>query len=165
MKKLFKLGLGLFFAAALVACGGEKEDIIADPVDQTDTSITAVYQLDQPGVSMTMTIVGQDDKVIKQITSSTIEYAAIGAETAEEAKQIIATLTNSTNYASIKGVDYDMQYGETSAKESITVDMLKADLKELAALPGSAFDGDPTNGISFKATGMLLENSGFKKVD
>lgn len=152
MKKLFKLGLGLFFAAALVACSNEKEE-------------TAVYQLEQPGVSMTMTIVGQDDKVIKQITSSTIEYSAIGVETAEEAKQILATLTNNTDYASIKGVDYDMQYGENSAKESITVDMLKADLKELAALPGSAFDGDPTNGISFKATGTLLESSGFKKVD
>lgn len=152
MKKLVKLSLGIFFAVALAAC--------TDKVQQD----TAVYELDQPGVKIQMTLIGENDKVIKQITNSTIEYSAIDAENAEQAKRILDEITKNTDYSAIKGITYSMEYGPTSAQESIEVDLTKADLKQLAELPGSAFKGDPEQGISFSATGTLLESSGFNKL-
>ncbi|HIW07246.1 MAG TPA: DUF1307 domain-containing protein [Candidatus Ignatzschineria merdigallinarum] len=159
MNKIIKLGLGLFLAAAVAACGDDKA---AAPVVVEQE--VATYELNQPGVSIQMTLYGEDDKVVKQTTNSTIEYSAIGATDADQAKAILAEITNNTDYAALEGVTYSMVYGDTSAKESIEVDLSKADLKKLAELPGSAFDGDPSQGISFKATGTLLEQSGFSKV-
>lgn len=150
MKKIVKIGLGLFFAVALAACGDKTE--------------TAVYELEQPGVTIKMTIVGENDKVTKQITNSTIEYSAIGAENADQAKAILDEITNNTDYGAIPGITYNMTYGPESAQESIEVDLTKADLKKLAELPGSAFEGNPEQGISFSATGTLLESSGFTKL-
>lgn len=159
MNKIIKLGLGIFLAAAVAACGND--DKATPAAVQQDV---ATYELNQPGVSISMTLYGENDKVVKQTTNSTIEYSAIGATDAEQAKKILAEITNNTDYAALEGVTYSMEYGETSAKESIEVDLTKADLKKLAELPGSAFDGDPSQGISFKATGTLLEQSGFSKV-
>ena len=160
MNKIVKFGLGLFFAVAVAACGDDKAS--APTAVQQDV---ATYELNQPGVSIQMTLYGENDKVVKQTTNSTIEYSAIGAEDAEQAKKILAEITNNTDYGALEGVTYSMVYGDTSAKESIEVDLSKADLKKLAELPGSAFDGDPSQGISFNATGMLLEQSGFSKVE
>src|SRR5699024_4155566 len=159
MNKIIKLGLGLFLAAAVAACGDDKA---AAPVVVEQE--VATYELNQPGVSIQMTLYGEDDKVVKQTTNSTIEYSAIGATDADQAKAILAEITNNTDYAALEGVTYSMVYGDTSAKESIEVDLSIADLKKVAELPGSAFDGDPSQGISFKATGTLLEQSGFSKV-
>lgn len=150
MKKLVKLGLGLLFAVTLAAC--------------TDKTETATYELEQPGVTIKMTLEGKDDKIIKQTTDSVIEYSAIGAQDATQAKTILDEITNNTDYGAIQGITYSMEYGPTSAQESIVVDLTKADLKQLAELPGSAFQGDPAEGISFSATGTLLESSGFTKV-
>ncbi|UNM96142.1 DUF1307 domain-containing protein [Ignatzschineria rhizosphaerae] len=157
MNKIVKFGLGLFFAVAVAACGDDKTSVA---VEQD----VATYELNQPGVSIEMTLYGENDKVVKQTTNSTIEYSAIGAADAEQAKKILGELTNNTDYGALEGVTYSMEYGDTSAQESIIVDLTKADLKKLAELPGSAFDGDPSQGISFKATGTLLEQSGFTKV-
>ena len=150
MKKLVKLGLGLLFAVTLAAC--------------TDKTETPTYELEQPGVTIKMTLEGKDDKIIKQTTDSVIEYSAIGAQDATQAKTILDEITNNTDYGAIQGITYSMEYGPTSAQESIVVDLTKADLKQLAELPGSAFQGDPAEGISFSATGTLLESSGFTKV-
>ncbi len=169
MNKFYKVALGVALATLLVACNDNKTDADASKtaanteVNATQNQEVAVYEVEQPGVKIKMTIVGEGDKVIKQITNSTIEYSAIGAANAEEAKKILTELTNNTDYSSIKGISYEMKYGPTSAEENITVDLSKADLSELAALPGSAINGDPNQGVSFKATGELLENSGFKK--
>lgn len=157
MNKIVKLGLGLFFAVAVAACGDDKKTAPEQEV--------ATYELNQPGISIQMTLYGENDKVVRQTTNSTIEYSAIGAENAEQAKATLTELTNDTDYAAIQGVTYSMQYGDTSAQESIDIDLTKADLQQLADLPGSSFDGDLSEGISFKATGQLLEESGFSKVE
>ena len=154
MKKLIKLGVGLILAVALTACMDKAES----------NNDIATYELKQPGVTIKMTLEGKDDKIIKQTTDSVIEYSAIGAQDATQAKTILDEITNNTNYGAIQGITYSMEYGPTSAQESIVVDLTKADLKQLAELPGSAFQGDPAEGISFSATGTLLESSGFTKV-
>lgn len=150
MKKIAKITAGLILTMALVACGDSKQDVVT-------------YDLEQPGVSIQMTLYGENDKIVKQITNSTIEYSAIGAENAEQAKEILSLATNNTDYSALQGVTYSMNYGDQSATEKIEIDLTKADLKELSALPGSAFEGNPENGISMKATELLLEQSGFSK--
>ncbi|MHC5225240.1 YehR family lipoprotein [Ignatzschineria sp. LJL83] len=152
MNKIAKITAGLFLTMALVACGDSKQDVVT-------------YGIEQPGVSVQMTLYGENDKIVKQVTKSTIEYSAIGAENKEQAKEILSIATNNVDYSALKGVTYSMNYGDSSATENIDIDLTKADLKELSALPGSAFEGNPENGISMKATEMLLEQSGFSKVE
>ena len=150
MKKITKIAAGLLLTMALVACGDSKQDVVT-------------YDLQQPGVSIKMTLYGEDDKIVKQVTKSTIEYSATGAENAEQAQEILSIATNNMDYSALQGVTYSMNYGDQSAVENIEIDLTKADLKELSELPGSAFEGNPENGISMKATEMLLEQSGFSK--
>lgn len=173
MKKLYKLGLGVIFASLLVACSddakapaqtetGNTTTEAATPVAQDE--VTSTYELEQPGVTIRITLVGKDDKITRQETDSFIAYDAIGASNAEEAEQILSAVTNNIDYAAIKGITYNMTYGDKDAHETIIIDLTKADLAELAELPGSAFNGDPNEGVSYSATGQLLETAGFKKV-
>ena len=167
---MIKVGLGLLFVTVLAACNDKAETAVEAEASANEAAVvntvteTAVYELEQPGLTIKMTIFGENDKVTKQITNSTIEYSAIGASDAEQAKTILDEVTNNTDYGAIQGITYKMEYGPTSAQESIEVDLTKADLKQLSELPGSAFEGNPEQGISFSATGTLLESSGFTKL-
>ncbi|GGZ92614.1 hypothetical protein DC083_02650 [Ignatzschineria ureiclastica] len=173
MKKLYKLGLGVIFASLLVACSDDAKAPAQNGTNNTTTEattpvaqdeVTSTYELEQPGVTIRITLVGKDDKITRQETDSIIAYDAIGATNAEEAEQILSAVTNNIDYAAIKGITYDMTYGDKEAHETIIIDLTKADLAELAELPGSAFNGDPNEGVSYSATGQLLETAGFKKV-
>ncbi len=155
MRKLLKIGAALLLVATIAACT-EKE---TPPIEQE----ISVYQLDQPGISIKMTLVGENDQLVGQSTESIIEYELIGAKNAAEAKAILDELTGYVDYSDVKGITYEMSYGEKSADEKIAVDLKVADLVELANLPGTAFEGDPTMAISYSATGDMLESSGFTK--
>lgn len=173
MKKLYKLGLGVIFASLLVACSDDAKAPAQNETNNTTTEtttpiaqdeVTSIYELEQPGVTIRITLVGKDDKITRQETDSIIAYDAIGASNAKEAEQILSAVTNNIDYAAIKGITYNMTYGDKDAHETIIIDLAKADLAELAELPGSAFNGDPNEGVSYSATGQLLETAGFKKV-
>ena len=173
MKKLYKLGLGVIFASLLVACSDDAKSPAQNEINSTTTQaatpvaqdeVTSTYELEQPGVTIRITLVGKDDKITRQETDSIIAYDAIGASNAKEAEQILSAVTNNIDYAAIKGITYNMTYGDKDAHETIIIDLTKADLAELAELPGSAFNGDPNEGVSYSATGQLLETAGFKKV-
>ncbi len=175
MKKLYKLGLGVIFASLLVACSDDTKTTENNVANTDNTSVeapktaeqaevTSIYELTQPGVTVRITLVSKDDKILRQETDSIISYETIGATNAEEAKQILAAITNNTDYAAIKGITYDMTFDDKTAHETIIVDLTKADLSQLAELPGSTFNGDPEQGVSYSATGQLLEQAGFNKV-
>lgn len=155
MKNLLKIGAALLLAVTLAACT-EKE---STPIEQE----VAVYELNQPGITIEMTLVGENDQLVEQSTESIIEYQLIGAKNAAEAKMILDELTGYVDYSNVKGITYEITYGEKSANEKIAVDLKRADLVELANLPGTAFEGDPTMAISYSATGDMLESSGFIK--
>lgn len=175
MKKLYKLGLGIIFASLLVACSDDAKETPKNETTNTTPTVetakavpqdevTSIYELEQPGVTVRITLVGKDDKITRQETDSIISYETIGATNAEEAKQILAAITDNTDYAAIKGITYDMTFDDKTAHETIIVDLTKADLSQLAELPGSTFNGDPEQGVSYSATGQLLEQAGFNKV-
>ncbi|WP_026878769.1 DUF1307 domain-containing protein [Ignatzschineria larvae DSM 13226] len=175
MKKLYKLGLGIIFASLLVACSDDAKETTQNETTNTTPAVetakavpqeevTSTYELEQPGVTVRITLVGKDDKITRQETDSIIAYDAIGASNAAEAEKILSEVTNNIDYAAIKGITYNMTYGDKDAHETIIIDLTKADLAELAELPGSAFNGDPNEGVSYSATGQLLETAGFKKV-
>lgn len=155
MRRLLKIGAALLLVATIAACT-EKE---ATHIEQE----VSVYELNQPGISIKMTLVGENDQLVGQSTESIIDYDLIEAKNAAEAKAILDELTGYVDYSDVKGITYEMIYGEKSANEKIAVDLKVADLVELANLPGTAFEADPTMAISYSATGDMLESSGFTK--
>lgn len=125
---------------------------------------TSIYELQQSGVTVRITLVSKGDKILLQESDSIIPYATIGATNAAEAEQILSAITNNIDYSAIKGITYNMTYNDKEAHETITIDLTKADFDQLANLPGSDFNNDPEEGVSYSETTRLLENTGFKKV-
>ncbi|MDU5817743.1 MAG: DUF1307 domain-containing protein, partial [Staphylococcus sp.] len=59
-----------------------------------------------------------------------------------------------------------VSFDKNGIKENIEIDYDKADLKELASLPGMMISNEKNaKKISMKASGEALEKSGFKKVE
>ena len=151
MKKnhLLKLSLTILtvcFAFLLVACGQKEEVTYYQRIDQSN-------QFD-----MRLTYYHKGDVVTKQTTENFISYKSLGIDESQEeqknaAKAKIEEL--SKQYQTVKGI-----------KENIEIDYDKADLKELASLPGMMISNEKNaKKISMKASGEALEKSGFKKVE
>ena len=151
MKKnhLLKLSLTILtvcFAFLLVACGQKEEVTYYQRIDQSN-------QCD-----MRLTYYHKGDVVTKQTTENFISYKSLGIDESQEeqknaAKAKIEEL--SKQYQTVKGI-----------KENIEIDYDKADLKELASLPGMMISNEKNaKKISMKASGEALEKSGFKKVE
>ncbi len=189
MKKLYKFGLGIIFASLLVACSDDAKEsakdetsnkaVVETTTTETETKAetatetpavseqneeTSIYELQQSGVTVRITLVSKGDKILLQESDSIIPYATIGATNAAEAEQILSAITNNIDYSAIKGITYNMTYNDKEAHETITIDLTKADFDQLANLPGSDFNNDPEEGVSYSETTRLLENTGFKKV-
>ena len=71
-----------------------------------------------------------------------------------------------TYYQTVKGIKEKVSFDKNGIKENIEIDYDKADLKELASLPGMMISNEKNaKKISMKASGEALEKSGFKKVE
>ena len=162
MKKnhLLKLSLTILtvcFAFLLVACG-KKEDV------------TYYQRIDQSNqFDMRLTYYHKGDVVTKQTTENFISYKSLGIDESQEeqknaAKAKIEEL--SKQYQTVKGIKEKVSFDKNGIKENIEIDYDKADLKELASLPGMMISNEKNaKKISMKASGEALEKSGFKKVE
>lgn len=151
MKKVLRClvlaGLGI----ALTACGsGSKTE-------------TATYKMENNGMTATITLEHEDDKVMKQTSVSELVYEEAG--TTKDQFQITADAM-SNQFEDIKGVEYSMDIGDDKATEKISVDYSKADVEEIAGLTGSVFEStDDASSVSFEKTVKILEKQGYKKSD
>jgi uncharacterized lipoprotein lin0239 len=162
MKKnhLLKLSLTILtvcFAFLLVACGQKEEVTYYQRIDQSN-------QFD-----MRLTYYHKGDIVTKQTTENFISYKSLGIDESQEeqknaAKAKIEEL--SKQYQTVKGIKEKVSFDKNGIKENIEIDYDKADLKELASLPGMMISNEKNaKKISMKASGEALEKSGFKKVE
>lgn len=153
-KKITALA-ALPFAAALTlsACSGEEE---------TETSFTT----SQNGVEMTLTYTAVGDEVIKQTTSNVIEYEAAGIGSKEEAQELLDPLVEEG--ADVEGYEQNIEYGDSSATEEVSIDYEVADMNELSEVPGfeaTANMNDEGAFISLEESREMLENQGFTEVE
>ena len=149
--------LTVCFAFLLVACGQKEEVTYYQRIDQSN-------QFD-----MRLTYYHKGDIVTKQTTENFISYKSLGIDESQEeqknaAKAKIEEL--SKQYQTVKGIKEKVSFDKNGIKENIEIDYDKADLKELASLPGMMISNEKNaKKISMKASGEALEKSGFKKAE
>ena len=86
----------------------------------------------------------------------------LGVANKEEAMQRLGPI--SEKYKEIKGVEESLDYGDTSATETLTVDYSKVDRDALQKIQGAEFTGDVKEGVSMSKSEALLKSRGFKEV-
>ena len=162
MKKhhLIKLSLALLtvcFTFLLVACGQKEGVTYYQKIDQSK-------QFD-----IRLTYYHKGDKVTKQTTENFISYQSLGIDETQEEKKNDAKAkieALSKQYQTVKGVKESVSFDEKGIKENIEIDYEKADLEELASLPGIMISNEKNaKRISMKVSGEMLEKSGFTKVE
>lgn len=145
----FSALLLLAMLAACTAGGGE-----------TQTS----YSLSQNRTESTVTFYATGDKVTKQSVENTIDYEDSGLTDKETAESTLGPLVG--QFQGIEGVEHSIEYGDTSAVETMTVDYSVANLQEVSELLGSSYsDTDNASAVSLKKSIELLEKSGYTKVE
>lgn len=70
-------------------------------------------------------------------------------------------------FQGIKGVEHEIEYGEESATEQLSVDYGTASLSEVARLTGSTFDAEAEDGgkVGLEQSRKTLEDAGFEEVE
>ena len=105
LKKLGALVFTAFVVVALSGCGDKEESKTFTWSDgKTDLSLTYYYK---------------NDVVLRQTAKNTLHYAGLGVANKEEAMQRLGPI--SEKYKEIKGVEESLDYGDTSATETLTV--------------------------------------------
>jgi uncharacterized lipoprotein YehR (DUF1307 family) len=148
VEKLFSLFLIILISASLTGCSSSTK--------------TKTFTLEKNGVKLKLVYVYKDDKVIKQTANNTIPYAALKVTTKEEAKTLLDPI--SEQYQGKNGVVETLKYGSDGVVETLSIDYTKADLNELANIPGMIIDEQALkNGaISMEASQKLLLKKGFE---
>lgn len=122
------------------------------------------YNIDQGAANITVTFYAKGDKVMRQTTHSTLNYAKMGYPDKESAKAALDPIV--AEFQGVKGLTHSMQYKETEAIEDLEVDYSKADIAQVSKLTGSEFSGGSAQkGVSLKKTIEGLEAAGFTKVE
>nr|WP_318381016.1 YehR family lipoprotein [uncultured Enterobacter sp.] len=151
MNSLKKVGALLFTALLVVVlsgCGDKEESKTFEWSDgKTDLSLTYYYK---------------NDVVLRQTAKNTLHYAGLGVANKEQAMQRLGPI--SEKYKAIKGVEESLDYQDTYATETLTVDYTKVDRDALQKIQGAEFTGDMKDGVSMSKSEALLLSRGFKQV-
>jgi uncharacterized lipoprotein YehR (DUF1307 family) len=116
--------------------------------------------MDQNGVSMELVFTYEGDKVKTQTANNVMPYSAIGVTTKEEAQTVLDPIAE--QYQQVKGLDYSLDYTDSEATESLTINYDELDYDSAKQLPGVSFEGNTENGISMERTEEMLLDQGYK---
>ena len=116
--------------------------------------------MDQNGVSMELVFTYEGDKVKTQTANNVMPYSAIGVTTKEEAQTVLDPIAK--KYQQVKGLDYSLDYTDSEATESLTINYDEFDYDSAKQLPGVSFEGNTENGISMERTEEMLLDQGYK---
>lgn len=144
-KTTFSLTFLLLIVTVLTACG--------------DSIKSKTFEIEQMGITSSITLEYQGDKVLKQITNSTLPYKTLNL-TKEQAEQFVGTM--SQIYDEIPAITHSVDFVGDTLYEQVIVDyeqMPKEDLKKLAGLSG----GTLSDSLSMKETEKLFTKAGFKE--
>ena len=144
MKRILK-AISILLLAFLVGCSGTKEE-------------TKVFTKQEKGVKMELTFYYKGDKVVKQTSKNTIVYADLGLGK-EQVKKAIEPVMK--KYQGIEGLEDKVDFQETQALETLTIDYSKAKLSQLKGIPGITVNAEDGQDVSMKKSEELLKNQGF----
>ena len=144
MKRILK-AISILLLAFLVGCSGTKEE-------------TKVFTKKQSGVTMELTYYYKGDKVVKQTSKNTIVYADLGLDK-ERVKKTIEPVMK--KYQGIEGLEDKVDFQETQALETLTIDYSKAKLSQLKGIPGITVNAEDGQDVSMKKSEELLKQQGF----
>lgn len=152
-RKMKKINTLLFIMVGLclglVGCGESKD-------------AQEVWEMDQAGQKMTMTLQVEGDKVTKQETASTLKYADIGIDQETAKAQFDAV---ADGFKDVEGLDYTVEYNDDDLTQTVIVDFSKIDTSALADLPGfGTGEQIKDGGVSLEEAQKSLEAMGAKKV-
>ena len=150
LKKIVK-SLALFTTLVLLVTGCGSKPIV-------ETSLTT----NQGGIDQVITFFSQGDKVVRQTTTNTVSYTALGVSTEEEARALLDPIGE--DFQGINGLTHSFTYSDEQAVEYLEIDNSIADLSEISKLTGSQFSGNTDKGISLAKSIEMLEKQGFTKV-
>lgn len=86
---------------------------------------TATFEIEQGGVTIQMVYSYMGDLVLKQTTTSTGNYAAMGIDSKEQAQEALKSVVE--QYSNVKGVTHTIDYQEDQLIEHTEVDYSKVD--------------------------------------
>ncbi|MCI5699441.1 MAG: DUF1307 domain-containing protein [Lachnospiraceae bacterium] len=145
MKRMLCLILAALMLVSMAGCGAKEQ------------STTLV--LEQPGVTMEYKLDAKGDVVEIITQSSTIDCSMYGEDELQAIEDMISQVE--PIYAGIDGVTYEVERGESTIIEVITIDASKSDtLKKLSESGMLPIDGDASK-ISLKLTVESLESQGW----
>lgn len=121
---------------------------------------TKTFTMDQNGVSMELVFTYEGDKVKTQTANNVMPYSAIGVTTKEEAQTVLDPIAK--KYQQVKGLDYSLDYTDSEATESLTINYDELDYDSAKQLPGVSFEGNTENGISMERKEEMLLDQGYK---
>ncbi len=155
IKKALLGVLAVFATVLLVACHASKNN----------ASQTADFQKLTAGKSdYRIHLVYQDDKVSKIVSTSTVLYSTIHADSADVAKQEMEQ-KGASKYDGIKGVEHKIDYQDDRLVEKVSVDVSKVDLNANASLLGIVGkENGRLDHISFQQSQQNIKAQGYTEV-
>lgn len=145
MKKITSFLMVSMIIMVLAACGSEEK---------------TVFEMKNDGYSSEITYVSKGDKVKKQITKTTMDYAYLSFSSKDEVKEFVEQQNNQLE--NLEGVKYSIDYKDDHFVENIEIDMEKIDFGALNDITGGEV-GENADYISLKKSTELIEQQGFTK--
>jgi len=140
---------------ALAACSSDDEEV-------TETSFTH----SQSGAETTMAVRAVGDEIMEETRTFEIDYDESGLGSKEAAQRTFDPLVEGSQ--GIDGYEHRIEYGDTSATETVVIDYEVVDISELGDLPnsevaGEDIDEDATQ--SLEGYRQSMEVAGFEEQD
>lgn len=123
---------------------------------------TLVFEFEEDHIDMKVSLEVEGDKVIKRTNEGSVEYSALGISNKEDAKESFDYLKEELE--EIKGVEFQLDFGETSVKEKLIIDFRKADPDELIEILGDSLAWNGGD-LELEPLVNLLESQGFVQVE
>ncbi len=126
---------------------------------------TADFQLIQEGqMDVRNHFEYQGDKIVVMETKTTMLYSVLGVKDKKAAKTIMKA-QGIEKWDNLKGVKHTVDYQSDRLVEVTSVDLTKADFKELGeVMPIQTADGKTAQYISYKLTKQNIEKLGMKEI-
>lgn len=151
MKKIINLIMASTIAVVMVGCGSKE--------------VTKKFEGNINGVKVENSFTAEGDKVVKQVSKSTIKYADLKITKKEDKEKFNSMIKQKIDEnKNVKGVKNEIKTTDSEAVITTEVDYTKANAKELTEKKIIQAEGDVSKGLSLEQTTKVQEKLGLKEV-